>query len=126
DHVGKLQPVETAALHPDVEDHGTGPAPGDFVRRGIGVVRLAGLVALVLDDAGDQVADVVLIVNDQYVECHYSLIAACNCGSSSFDSGCAPSAFVSASPFSAAGVADSFDASLSCSGLLSGRSKAKH
>jgi hypothetical protein len=30
-------------------------------------MRLPGLVALVLKDAGDEVADIVLIVDDQYV-----------------------------------------------------------
>ena len=63
-------PSRRAALHPDIEEHQARPPPGDFVEPGIGVVRLPGFETLVLEDAGDQVADVVFVVDDQNIECH--------------------------------------------------------
>ena len=35
-----------------------------------GVMRLARLIALILQDAGDQVANIVFVVNNQNIECH--------------------------------------------------------
>ena len=70
EHVEQLQPVEPRALHPDVEENQARPPPRDLVERGIGVMRLPRLVAFVLEDARDEVADVVLVVDDQNVTRH--------------------------------------------------------
>jgi hypothetical protein len=70
EHIEQLQPVEPRALHPDVEIDEARPSAPDLVERGIGVVGLPRFVPLVLEDARDQVAYVVLVVDDQDVERH--------------------------------------------------------
>jgi hypothetical protein len=67
DLVQQLQPVEPAALQPDVEEKQIGPAAGDFGQRGIAVPRRAGGIAFVLQQARDQLADVAFVVDDQNV-----------------------------------------------------------
>ncbi len=70
DLVEQRQPVEPAALQPDVEEDQRRPAVRDFGERRIGVARRARPVALVGQDAGDEVADVGFVVNDQNVRRH--------------------------------------------------------
>ncbi|MNX27781.1 hypothetical protein D3C86_578740 [compost metagenome] len=67
DHIQQFQPVQTAALHPDVEHGQRRLARPD---RGQGLVRVGGRadrMALVLKQARDQLADVRLVVHDQNV-----------------------------------------------------------
>ena len=65
-----LDPVELAALQPDVEDD-QGRLPGVDRRQRLGAVRrLARGVALVLEHARDQHADVGFVVDDQNVMRH--------------------------------------------------------
>ena len=71
EHVEQLQPVEPRPLHPDVEEDQARPPPCDLVESAIGIMGLPRLKTLVLEDAGDQVADVVFVVNDENIECHY-------------------------------------------------------
>ena len=59
-----------AALHPDVEDQQRGLARADGRQRRFGVAGGADRIALVLQDAGDQLADVGLVVDDQNVAGH--------------------------------------------------------
>src|SRR3954471_16579382 len=82
EHVQQLQPVEAGTLHPDVQEHQAGPAPGDFIQPAVGVMRLPGLEALVFKDARDQVANIVFVVDDQNIQCHYLCTTAASSGSS--------------------------------------------
>src|SRR5207344_1622402 len=68
--VEELQPVETAPLEPDVEEDEVRPARHHRSERLVAVGGRAGAVAFVLQDAGDQLADIRLIVYDQDVGCH--------------------------------------------------------
>ena len=69
-----LEPVEPAALQPDVEDDELRPALLDDAKRLVAVARQARAVAFVLEDAGHELADVGLVVDDQDVSCHLSLL----------------------------------------------------
>ena len=68
--VEHLQPVEPAALQPDVEEDQVRPARLDRGQRLVGGAGRARAVALVLEDAGHQLADVGLVVDDQDVGAH--------------------------------------------------------
>ena len=70
DHFEDLQAVELAALQPDVEDHQRRPTLANRVDRFGAVVSAAGGVALILQDARDQHADVALVVDDQNIVAH--------------------------------------------------------
>ncbi len=67
EHVEQLQPVEPRPLHPDVEKDEARPTPRDFVEAAVGIVGLPGFIALVFENARDEVADVVLVVDDENV-----------------------------------------------------------
>ena len=67
DGVEQLQAVELGALQPDVEEDEVRPARHDGGQRLVAVARGARLVALVLQDAGDQVADIGFVVDDQNI-----------------------------------------------------------
>ena len=72
DHLEKLQAVELAALQPDVEDHQRRPALAHRID-GLGaVVGAAGRMALILQDARDQRADVAFVVDDENIVAHDS------------------------------------------------------
>ena len=70
ERVEELQPVEAAPLQPDVEEDEVRPARHHRSERLVAVGGRAGAVAFVLQDAGDQLADIRLIVYDQDVGCH--------------------------------------------------------
>ena len=72
DHVEQLQPVELAALQPDVEDHQRRPALAHGFDRLGAVVGAAGGIALILQDARDQRADVAFVVDDENIVAHGS------------------------------------------------------
>ena len=67
DDVQHLQPVEAAALQPDVENDELRPALLDGLEGLVGIARQARAVPVVLQDAGDHLADVRLVVDDQDV-----------------------------------------------------------
>ena len=67
DDVEHLQPVEPAALQPDVEEDEVGPPRFDRGERLVGGAGGARAVALVLEDAGHELADVGFVVDDQNV-----------------------------------------------------------
>ncbi len=73
--VEQLQPVEAAALQPDVEENEIGPARDDGGQRFIAVARGAGAVTFVLQDTRDQFADIRFIVDDQDIGCHAQTVA---------------------------------------------------
>ena len=66
----QLQPVEPRALQPDVEQDQLRAARFDRRDRLVGIARDARAVALVLQDAGDEFADVVFVVDDENVSGH--------------------------------------------------------
>ena len=66
----ELQPVKTAALQPDVEEDQIRPPRDDGSNSFVAIARGTGAVALVLENARDQVANIRLIVYDQDVGCH--------------------------------------------------------
>ena len=72
ERVEQLQPVEAAALQPDVEEHQIGPPRHHGRQRVVAVARRAGAVAFVLEDARDQLADISLVVDDEDIGCHLS------------------------------------------------------
>ena len=70
ERIEQLQAVEPAALQPDVEEHEVGPARDHGGQRVVAVARGARAVAFVLQDAGDQLADIGFVVDDEDVGCH--------------------------------------------------------
>ena len=68
----QLQAVELRALHPDVEQHQMRPPRGDRGDRLVGIAREPRLVALVLENAGNEFANVVFVIDDQNVGGHGS------------------------------------------------------
>ena len=75
--VEQLQPVEPAALQPDVEENQVGPAGDHCGERFFAVAGGARAVAFVLQNAGDQLADIDLVINDQDIGCHDQTVALC-------------------------------------------------
>ena len=73
--IEQLQPVEAAALQPDVEKHQIGPPRDDGAERLVAVARGAGAVAFVLQDARDQFADIGFVVDDQDIGRHGHIAA---------------------------------------------------
>ena len=71
DLVEQGQPVQPRALQPDVEEDQPRRAVGDRRQRAVAVVRGAGFVTFVAQDAGDEFADVFLVVDDENVRRHY-------------------------------------------------------
>ena len=72
--VEHLQAVEAAALQPDVENDELRPALLDGFERLVGIAREPRAVAVVLQKARDHLADVGLVVDDQDVRRHLSLL----------------------------------------------------
>ena len=64
DHVEQFEPVEPAALHPDVLHQERRPTRTDGRQRGMAVGGRADGVTLVLQDAGNQFANVGFVVDD--------------------------------------------------------------
>ena len=65
--VQQRQAVEARALHPDVEENQPGHPIGDGRQRAVAVIRGAGFVALVAQDAGDKFANVFFVVDDENI-----------------------------------------------------------
>ena len=70
DDVENLEPVELAALEPDIEDDERRPARLNLLERRVPVARDARVIALVLEDTGNQHPDVGFVVNDENVMNH--------------------------------------------------------
>src|SRR5262245_40207276 len=70
DDIEQLQPVEAAALQPDVEEHKAWPARLDRRERAVAVAGGARVVALVLQDPCYELADVGFVVNDEDIGGH--------------------------------------------------------
>src|ERR671913_81871 len=70
DDVEHLQPVEPAPLEPDVEEDQVRPPCLDRRKRLVGAAGGSRAVALVLEDSGDEFADVRLVVDNQNVGAH--------------------------------------------------------
>src|SRR6267154_6578917 len=68
----QLQPVELAALQPDVEKHQMRAAIGDFRQRRIAVARCPGGKTLVVQNTGNQIPNICFVVDNQNVICHGS------------------------------------------------------
>ena len=78
--VEQLEPVEPAALQPDVEEHQVRAPRRDRGQRVVRIARGARQIAFVLQDAGDQLPDVGFVVNDEDVGDHgyaHGLVASC-------------------------------------------------
>src|SRR5712692_1135737 len=73
--VEKLQPVEAASLQPDVEEDQVRAARAERGERLVAVARGARLVALVLQDTRDQLADVRFIIDDEDIGRHFYALA---------------------------------------------------
>src|SRR6266850_2556840 len=71
----QLQPVELAALQPDVEKHQMRAAVGNFRERRIAVACGSGAKALVLENARNQIANIGLVIDNQNVICHRSRLS---------------------------------------------------
>ena len=72
DLLQQLQPVELAALQPDVEKHQMRPPIGDFRQRRIAVARGPGGKTFIVEDAGNQIPNIRLVIDNQNVICHGS------------------------------------------------------
>ncbi len=73
EHIQKLQAVEPAALEPNVEDHQRRTALIDRREGTIGVTGAAGCVPFVLQDPRDELQNVLFVVHDENVGCHFRL-----------------------------------------------------
>ncbi len=67
ERIEELQAIETAALQPDVEEHEVRTPRHDGGERVVAVMRGTGKIALILQDAGDQFANVGFVVDDEDV-----------------------------------------------------------
>ena len=67
DQVEQLKPVHTAALHPDIQNHQGGLSRLDGRQRHVGVRGRPDRIALVFQEARDEVADIRLVVDHQHV-----------------------------------------------------------
>ena len=74
DDVEDLEPIEPAALDPDVQEHELRTASLDRRERFLGCPGGPAAVSLVVEDAGNQFADVGLVVNNQDVGTHRALL----------------------------------------------------
>src|SRR5471032_2287727 len=81
DAVEQLQPIEAAALQPDIQEYEVRPARPDRGDGRIAIARRAGRVSLVLQKASDQFADVGFVVDDQDIGRHDYRAAFCKAGS---------------------------------------------
>ena len=70
DQVKQFQPVHAAAGHPDVEHQQRGLAGSQAGQRRLGIGGRAHLIALILQDARHQFADVRLVVDHQDISRH--------------------------------------------------------
>ena len=75
DLLQQLQPVELAALQPDVEKHQMRAAIGDFRQRRIAVARGPGGKTLVVENARNQIANIGFVIDNQNVICHGSRLS---------------------------------------------------
>src|SRR5665647_894283 len=75
DLLQQLQPIELAALQPDVEEHQMGAAISDFRQRRIAVARGPGGESLVVENARDQIANISFVIDNQNVTCHGSRLS---------------------------------------------------
>src|SRR5690242_12544193 len=73
--VKQLQTIKPAALQPNVEENEIRPPRNHRGKRLVAVASRAGAMALVLQNARNQFADVRLIVDDQDVGCHAVIVA---------------------------------------------------
>ena len=82
DGVEQLQPVELAALQPDIEEHQVRLARHDSRKRIVAVARGARVIALVLQNPGHQIADIGLVVDNQNIRghAHYPFTLVCFSG----------------------------------------------
>ena len=70
DRLEQLQPVKLRALQPDIEEDQLRTARFDRRDRLVRIARQARPVSLILQDAGDEFADVVFVINDKNVSSH--------------------------------------------------------
>jgi hypothetical protein len=68
--VEQLQTIKPAAFEPNIEENEIRPARHHGGKRLVAVAGHAAAMALVLQNAGDQLADIRLIVDDQDIGCH--------------------------------------------------------
>ncbi len=73
DDIKEIETVELRSHQPDVEDDERRPPRGDFGQCSIAVVGKTRLVPLILENAGDQLADIGFVINDQNVSGHRKL-----------------------------------------------------
>ena len=63
--IEQLQAIEPAALQPDVEKDQARPSCDDGPQGFVAIARRPGRVALVLEDAGDQLANIRFVIDDE-------------------------------------------------------------
>ena len=68
--VEQLQAVKPAALQPDIEENQIRPPRGDGRKRAVAVRGRARAIALVLQNARDELPDVVFVVDYKNIRCH--------------------------------------------------------
>src|SRR6266851_5352011 len=71
----QLQPVELAALQPDVEKHQMRAAIGNFRECRIAVARGPGRKTLVFENPRNQIANIGFVIDNQNVICHRSRLS---------------------------------------------------
>ena len=66
----ELQTVDAAALQPDVEHHDPRTAGGELRQGPVGVCGDGDPIAFVLQQTGDRLANIRLVIDDQHVDRH--------------------------------------------------------
>ena len=69
-----LQPVQAAALQPDVEEDQVRPARLHRRQGLVGIARGARAESLILEDARDEIADVGLVIDNQDIGAHELIV----------------------------------------------------
>ena len=81
-----LETVEAAALQPDVEDDELRPAFLDGLQGLVGIARKPRAMAIVLQKSRDHLTDICLVVHDQDVRRHLSLLGSLASGAAAHGS----------------------------------------
>ena len=68
--VEQLEAIKAAALQPDVEEHEVRPTAFDLVQGRVAVARRARAIALILEQARDEFANVSLVIDDENIRRH--------------------------------------------------------
>jgi hypothetical protein len=68
----ELQSIQLRSLQPDIQQHQRGPPSRNGGERGIRTYRRARLISLILENAGNQLANIGFVINNKNVTGHHA------------------------------------------------------